>query len=127
MFWPHHVACVVIPQRMTEPMPAAVEAWSPNHWTIREFPAMTLYAYLFLVALGFHCCVRFSIIAASEGYSLVAVCRLLLAAGSPVVEHRLEGSWASVILAHGVSCSQACGIFLDQGLNSCPLHWQVDS
>ena len=25
------------------------------------------------------------------------------------------------------SCSEACGIFLDQGLNPCPLHWQVDS
>ena len=25
------------------------------------------------------------------------------------------------------SCSTACGIFLDQGSNPCPLHWQVDS
>ena len=33
----------------------------------------------------------------------------------------------SVVAAHGLSCSVACGIFLDQGLNSCPLHWQVDS
>ena len=27
----------------------------------------------------------------------------------------------------GLSCSVACGIFPDQGLNPCPLHWQVDS
>ena len=25
------------------------------------------------------------------------------------------------------SCSSACGIFLDNGLNPCPLHWQADS
>ena len=33
----------------------------------------------------------------------------------------------SVAVVHGSSCSEACGIFLDQGLNPCPLHWQVDS
>ena len=32
-----------------------------------------------------------------------------------------------VILAHGPSCSAACGIFPDQGSNPCPLHWQADS
>ena len=30
-------------------------------------------------------------------------------------------------VAHGCSCSAACGIFLDQGLNLCPLRWQEDS
>ena len=30
-------------------------------------------------------------------------------------------------MAHGLSCSVACGIFPDQGLNSCLLHWQADS
>ena len=34
---------------------------------------------------------------------------------------------ASVIVAHGRSCSAACGIFPDQGSNPCPLHWQADS
>ena len=33
----------------------------------------------------------------------------------------------SVVVAHGPSCSAACGIFPDQGWNPCPLHWQVDS
>ena len=33
----------------------------------------------------------------------------------------------SVVVAHGPSCSAACGIFSDQGLNPCPLHWQADS
>ena len=30
-------------------------------------------------------------------------------------------------MAHGLSCSAACGIFPDQASNPCPLHWQVDS
>ena len=33
----------------------------------------------------------------------------------------------SVIVAHGPSCSAACGIFPDQGSNLRPLHWQADS
>ena len=28
---------------------------------------------------------------------------------------------------HGLSCSVACGIFPDQGLNPCLLHWRADS
>ena len=28
-------------------------------------------------------------------------------------------------MAHGLSCSAACGIFPDQGSNPCPLHWQA--
>ena len=33
----------------------------------------------------------------------------------------------SVVVAHGLSRSVACGIFPDQGSNPCPLHWQADS
>ena len=33
----------------------------------------------------------------------------------------------SVVVAHGPSCSAACGIFPHQGSNPCPLHWQADS
>ena len=41
--------------------------------------------------------------------------------GSRAPEHRLR------ICGKGLSCSAACGIFPDQGLNLCLLHWQVDS
>jgi len=34
---------------------------------------------------------------------------------------------ASVAVIQGLGCSKACVIFLDQGSNPCPLHWQVDS
>ena len=30
-------------------------------------------------------------------------------------------------MTHGLSCSVACGILLDQGSNPCLLDWQMDS
>ena len=33
----------------------------------------------------------------------------------------------SFVVAHRLSSSVTCGIFLDQGSNLCPLFWQVDS
>ena len=33
----------------------------------------------------------------------------------------------SAVVAHGPSCSAACGILPDQGSNPCPLHQQADS
>ena len=32
-----------------------------------------------------------------------------------------------VVAAHRLRSPKTCGIFPDQGLNLCPLHWQVDS
>ena len=46
--------------------------------------------------------------------------------GSVVVAHGLLSA-GSVAVVHGLTCSAACGIFPDQGLDLCPLHWQVDS
>ena len=65
---------------------------------------------------------------------------------SPVVEHRLQAhglqqlrsvasvavapglqSTDSAVAANGLSRSVTCEVFLDQGLNPCLLHWQVDS
>ena len=40
---------------------------------------------------------------------------------SRVPEHRLSSC------VHGPSCSEACGVLLDQGSNPCLLHWQVGS
>ena len=91
---------------------------------------------------------------AARGLSLVAVsggCSSLPCTGSSlpwllVAEHRLQvhgpqqlwhtgsvvvargiQSAGSVAVAHGLSCSAACGIFPDQGSNPCALHWQADS
>ena len=43
---------------------------------------------------------------------------------SLVEEHGLW-STGSVAVAHGFSCSEACGIFADQGLNPGLLFWQA--
>ena len=56
----------------------------------------------------------------------VVVAHGLQSAGSVVVACGLQSA-GSVVVVHGLSCSVACGIFLDQGSNPCPLHWQVDS
>ena len=45
---------------------------------------------------------------------------------SLVTEPRLW-STSSLVAVHGLGCLVACGIFLDQRLKPCPLHWQVDS
>ena len=50
-----------------------------------------------------------SLVAVSEGYSLVEARGLLIAVASLVV------------------CPTTCEILPDQGSNPCPLHWQVDS
>ena len=46
--------------------------------------------------------------------------------GSVVV---VPGFWNTglAVVAHGLSCSRACGIFLDQGSKSCLQHWQANS
>ena len=33
---------VIVPQPRIKPRPPAVEAWSPNHWTTKEFPILVL-------------------------------------------------------------------------------------
>ena len=67
-----------------------------------------------------------SLVAASGGHSSSWCAGLSLS--QPLL---LRGTGSrragSVIVAHGPSCSAACGIFPDQGSNLCPLHWQADS
>ena len=83
---------------------------------------------------------------ASGGPLPAAARRPLIAGAPPVVEHGLQvhgpqqlwhmGSVAvagglqsadSVVAAHALSCSAACGILPDQGSNPRRLHWQADS
>ena len=79
------------------------------------------------------------------GCSLVAVHGLIIVVASLVAEYGLCSARASVVsacelsswssqasehrlsMAHGLSCSTACGILLDQGSNPCLLHWQMNS
>ena len=73
--------------------------------------------------LLFVCLWLYWVFGAACGLSLVVMCRLLTAMTSLVAECGLWSFQASVIVVHGLSCSEACGIFPDQGWNPCPLHW----
>ena len=54
---------------------------------------------LFIVVPVLPCCLGFSLVVASGGCSLAVVCRLLIAVGCLVVEHRLSDTPASVVAA----------------------------
>ena len=89
--------------------------------------------------LGLHCRVSFSPVVGSGGCSLAVALGLLTAVASLVTEPRPQGVWArqfwfpglwgtsSMVVAYRLGCPTARGIFLDQGLNPCLLHWQADS
>ena len=90
-----------------------------NTFTISHY----YFIYLFLTALDLHCCAwAFSSCSEVGRLLFVAVHGLLIAVVSLVAEHRLLGTWASVVVAHRLSCFVACETFPDQGLNPCPLH-----
>ena len=61
-----------------------------------------------------------------QGLPLVAARWHRTEVASLVAELRPD-STGSVAATHGLSYSTTCGIFLDQGWNPCPLHWQADS
>ena len=125
------------PATCIEPRPPEVEAQSLNHWTAGKslqsvfFFFFNFYLFIYLFIYYWLCWVFVSVrglplVAASGGHSSsrcagVSLSRplLLRSTGS-----RCAGS---VIVAHGPSCSTACGIFPDQGSNPCLLHWQADS
>ena len=84
---------------------------------------------LFILLIFFFSCVGSSLWCA--GFSL-RWARLLWSPGSScrgsvVVTHGQLQLAGSVVVEHGLSCSVACGIFLDQGSNPCPQDWQADS
>ena len=87
--------------------------------------------WVFIAALGL------SLLMVSRGYPsctvLVSHCSGFSCFGACFRACRLQllqlvgSSAGSVFVVHGLSCLTACVIFLDQGLNLCSLHWQVDS
>ena len=116
-----------------------------NHYKFIEF-FFNRFIYLFLAALGLHCCAWAFSSCGERGLLFIVVRGLLIVVASLVAEHRLQacrlqqlwhagsvvvarGLWSagSAVVVHELSCSAARGIFLDQGSNPCPLHWQADS
>ena len=67
-----------------------------------------------------------SLVAASGGHSS-SRCVGLSLSWPLLLRSTASRRAGSVVVAHGPSCSAACGIFPDQGSNLCPVHWQADS
>ena len=133
-YWPRSTACrILVPWPGMEPMPPAVETGS-----LTTGPrGKSLFFFFFFFKVSFYlfylwlCCVfvflrGLSLVVASGGHSSSQCTGLSL---SRPLLLRSTGSRraGSVVVAHGSSCSTACGIFPDQGSNPCPLHWQADS
>ena len=106
-----------------------------DYYVISFLSLLTMFfflIYLFLLFIYFWLCWVFvsvrglSLVVASGGHSSPQCAGLSL---SRPLLLRSTGSRraGSVVVAHGPSCSAACGIFPDQGSNPCPLHWQADS
>ena len=98
-------------------------------WGVKFFCFFKLFIYLFIylwLCWVFVSVRGLSLVAASGGHSSSRCAGLSL---SRPLLLRSTGSrrTGSVVVAHGSSCSAACGIFPDQGSNPCPLHWQADS
>ena len=85
-----------------------------------------LFFNLFLAALGLRCCAQAFSSCSKWGLLFVAV-RGLLLQWLLLLQSMGCRHAGSVVVAHGLSCSMACGIFPDQGSNPRPLHWQADS
>ena len=90
-----------------------------------------IYSFIYLFIHLWLCWVFVSVrglplVAASGGHSSSRCAGLSLS--RPLLLRSTGSRHAgSVVVAHGPSCSAACGIFPDQGSNQCPLHWQADS
>ena len=89
----------------------------------KNFCFFCLFVYLFIYGCvgSFVSVWGLSLVVASGGHSSSRC------TGLSLLRPLLLWSTGSVIVAHGPSCSTACGIFPDQGSNPCPLHWQADS
>ena len=85
---------------------------------------LCIYLWLYWVSIAVH---GLSLVVAVGDYSLVAVHELLIGVVSLVAERGLPSMQASAVGTHGLSCSVASGLFMDQGSNSCPLHWRAYS
>ena len=70
--------------------------------------------------MGLGCSSGVSLVVVSQGYSVAVVASL-------AEEHRLQGMWGAAVVACRLSYPMACGIFLEQGFNPCPLLYQENS
>ena len=86
-----------------------------------------LFIYLFMAVLGLRFCARAFSSYGERGGPSSSRCAGLSLSRPLLLQSTGSRRAGSVVVAHGPSCSAACGIFPDQGSNPCPLHWQADS
>ena len=108
----------------------------PNVWLfilflLLVFVLFFLFKFIYLFIYFWLCWVFVSVpglspVAASGGLSS-SRCAGLSLSWPLMLQSTSSRRASSVVVAHGLSCSAACGIFPDQGSNPCPLHWQADS
>ena len=79
------------------------------------------FIYIFFAALGLHCCMQTFSSRGEPGLLSSYGVWASHCGGFYCCKAQALGVWASVVVAHRLSCPMACGIFLDQGLNLCPL------
>ena len=93
---------------------------------LKFFNLLFIYYFYFWLCWVFVSVRGLSPVAASGGHSS-SRCAGLSLSRPLLLRSRGSRRSGSVVVAHGPSCSAACGIFPDQGSNLCPLHWQADS
>ena len=108
----------LVPWSGIEPMPPALGAQSFFFFLINLFIYLFIYFWLCWVFVSVR---GLSLVAASGGQSS-SRCAGLSLSQPLLLRGTGSGHAGSVVVAHGPSCSAACGIFPDQGSNPCPLH-----
>ena len=99
------------------------------------FSFLTFYLFIFGCAGSLLLCAHWLSLVATSGATLWLQCSgfslwwllLLQSTGSGARELQWLRRVGSVVVLNGLSCSVACEIFSDRGLNLWPLHWPVDS
>ena len=103
-FWPCCAAYkILVPQTGFRPLPPTVEAWNPNHWTIREF---SVFKILRPLALGLPWWLKWKRICLQCGWSERSPGE---GNGNPLQYFCLENSMdrgARQAIVHGVTKSQ---------------------
>ena len=95
-------------------------------FTFMFFPIFNCFFLNFWLCWVFVSVRGLSLVVASGGHSS-SLCTGLSPSRPLLLRSTGSRRAASVVVAHGPSCSVACGILPDQGSNPCPLHWQADS
>ena len=96
---------------------------STHHSFFLKLINLFIYFWLCWVFVSVH---GLSLVAVSGGHSS-SWCAGFSLSRPLLLRSRSSRRAGSVIVAHGPSCSAACGILPDQGSNPCPLHGQADS